>query len=176
MKQRREWGVSPVLYLLAAVFSVLCINSATIYAQGPVGKTEPAAYTKKEIPLQTSRPAPYLKEYRKVTIGMPADALRDAWGKPEMEYPDGYFYELSDSETVQIVIGPDKKITAISVTFVKGKGAPSFAEVFGEKSAPEKSANGSVYKMVRYEDAGYWVAYSGGPEDDANVSVTMQKF
>ena len=110
-----------------------------------------------------------------MTIGVAVDTLRDTWGKPANEYSDGLFYELSDSETVQIVIGPEKKITAIAITFIKGKGAPSFADVFGEGVTPEKRENGSVYRMVRYPDAGYWVAYYAGPAENADVSLTMQK-
>ncbi|HEX6125503.1 MAG TPA: hypothetical protein VFZ23_09055 [Pyrinomonadaceae bacterium] len=119
--------------------------------------------------------APFLKEYRKLTIGAPADTLRELWGKPTVEDSDGFVYKMSDSETIQIMIGPEKNISAIAVTFDNGKGAPSFADVFGEAVLPEKRENGSVYKMVRYPDAGYWVAYYMGPPENATVSVTMQK-
>lgn len=180
MKQRILYGdsgrPSPALYLLVAVFSVLYISSANIHAQTPGGSTEQASYIKKTSPSQTATPStPFLKEYRNVSIGTPAEALREAWGKPEIEYSDGFLYEMSDSETIQIVIGPEKKITAIAITFIEGKGAPSFADVFGEGVAPEKRENGSVYRMVRYPDAGYWVAYYTGPAENADVSLTMQK-
>jgi hypothetical protein len=180
MKQQIVCGVSgrisSVLYLLAVFFSALYISSVNIQAQTPEANTEQASYVKTKRSLQTPESTPFLKEYRKVTIGMSVDTLRDAWGKPAMEYSDGFLYEMSDSETVQIVIGPEKTITAIAITFTKGKGAPSFADVFGEGLTPEKRPNGSVYRMTRYQDAGYWVSYYAGPDDDANVSVTMQKF
>lgn len=179
MKQRILYGdrrrLLPALYLVVAAFSILYISSANVYAQTPEGKTEQASYIKKASPKQAAASVPLLKEYRKVSIGMTADTVRDAWGKPANEYSDGLFYELSDSETVQIVIGPEKKITAIAITFIKGKGAPSFADVFGEGVAPEKRENGSVYRMVRYPDAGFWVAYYAGPSENADVSLTMQK-
>lgn len=170
-KSPRSYG----LYIIAAVFSTLCFLSNGIRAQTPNGNTESASYVKKESSSKAAAQAPYLKEYRKIAIGTPADTLREAWGKPKMEYPDGLIYELSDSETVQIVIGPEKKTATISVTFAEGKGAPAFAEVFGTAIMPEKRENGSVYKMVRYPEAGYWVAYSMGPGEKANVSLTMQK-
>jgi hypothetical protein len=179
MKQRTLCGdsgrPSPAIYLLVAVFSILYISSADIYAQTPKGNTEQASNIKKTTPSQEAPAAPLFKEYRKVSIGMAADTLRDAWGKPANEYSDGLFYEMSDSETIQIVIGPEKKVTAIAVTFIKGKGAPPFADVFGEGVTPEKRENGSVYRLVRYPDAGYWVAYYAGPGEKADVSVTMQK-
>ena len=178
MKQRILYGDSrrilPTLYRFVAVFSILYISSADIHAQTPVANTEQASYVKKAGPTQAATSVPLLKEYRKVSIGMTADTLR-AWGKPANEYSDGLFYEMSDSETVQIALGPEKKITAIAITFIKGKGAPSFADVFGEGVTPEKRENGSVYRMVRYPDAGYWVAYYAGPAENADVSLTMQK-
>ena len=179
MKQRilcgnsGQWG--PGIYLLVAVFSILCVSSAKTYAQTPDRNTHRASYIKKEISSQTAGPGPFLKEYRKITIGMPADTLRDVWGKPTMEYSDGFLYEMSESETIQIAIGPEKNVTTIAVTFEEGKGAPAFAEILGEGVVPEKREDGSVYKLVRYPDAGYWVAYYAGPTENANVSVTMQK-
>ena len=179
MKQRILCGdprrLLPTLYLAVAVFSILYISSAEIYGQTPEANTEQASYVKEASPTQAAASAPFLKEYRKASIGMTADTLRDAWGKPENEYSDGLFYELSESEMVQIALGPEKKITAIAITFIKGKGAPSFAQVFGEGVTPENRENGSVYRMVRYPDAGYWVAYYAGPAEKADVSLTMQK-
>ena len=179
MKQRILYGdprrTLPALYLVFAVFSILYISSADIHAQTPEANTAQASYVKKASPTQATASAPLLKEYRKVSIGMTVDTLRDAWGKPANEYSDALFYEMSDSETVQIALGPEKKVTAIAITFIKGKGAPSFADVFGEGVTPEKRENGSVYRMLRYPHAGYWVAYYAGPTEDADVSLTMQK-
>lgn len=178
MKQRILCGnsgrLSRVLYLFGAAFSILYISSANIYAQTSEVNTAQASYIKTASPSQTER-SPILKEYRKLTIGASAETLRDLWGKPKMEYSDGFLYEMSDSESIQIVIGSEKNIRAISITFVDGKGAPSFAEVFGEAALPEKRENGSVYKLVRYPDAGYWVAYYAGPSENADVTLTMQK-
>jgi hypothetical protein len=178
MKQRSLQETSKRLanlsYLVGAVLSILFICCGNIIAQTSEPNSEHAAYVK-NAPPQQAVVAPVLKEYRNVKIGEPAETLRELWGKPKMEYPDGLLYEPSDSETIQIAIGPDKKITAISITFADGKGAPSFADVFGTAAVPERRENGSVYKLVRYPDAGYWVAYYAGPPDKADVTLTMQK-
>jgi len=180
MKQQIESCVGGRLswspFLLFLVFAVPFINTASIYGQESAVNSGLPPYTEKKNDLQTPESGPFLKEYRKVTIGMPGEVLREIWGKPVMEDSDGFLYKISESETVQVVVGPEKKITAISVTFLKGEGAPAFTDVFGQNAVPVKSENGSVYRMVRYKDAGYWVAYSAGPADDASVSVTMQKF
>ena len=166
--------VPSVLFHLVVFVSALFISFVNISAQEPQANMQQAASVKKASPVQTRESMPFFREFRKITIGSSSDELRDAWGKPDMEFSDGVLY-MSDSESIQIAIDPEKKIRAIAVTFIKGQGAPSFAEVFGEGATPENRENGSVYKLVRYRDAGYWVAYSAGSGDDANISVTMQK-
>ena len=46
-------------------------------------------------------------------------------------------------------------------------------EVLGVEITPKK--NGTIYKLVRYPDAGYWVAYSRTAGKSPIVSVTMRK-
>lgn len=179
MNQRIPCGsarhLSPAFYLFVTAFLIGYLLSSGVFAQVTPGETEQSLNLEKDLNAQPTASGPFLKEYRKVAIGMPADTLREAWGKPKAEYSDGYLYEMSDSETIQIVIGAEKEIKTISVTFADGKGAPEFTEVFGEAVTPERRDNGSVYKMVRYPEAGYWVSFYSGPPANPNVSLTMQK-
>lgn len=103
---------------------------------------------------------PKMTQFRDVGIGTPADELKKAWGKPEIEDEDGFLYELSGEQTVQIAMDGDKKVTAIAITFRDGSGAPKAAEVFGPDEKFETKENGSMFHMVRYPEAGYWVSYS----------------
>jgi hypothetical protein len=102
---------------------------------------------------------PAMTEFRKASIGILADDLKKAWGKPEIEDKTGFIYNFSDTEMAQVVITPDEKVDAIAVTFRDGTGAPKAEDVFGPKEKIERKENGSVFHMVRYEDAGYWVSY-----------------
>lgn len=45
--------------------------------------------------------------------------------------------------------------------------------VLGEDAAAD--ADGRIYKLVRYPELGYWVAYSRTTGDAPVVSVTMNK-
>ena len=127
------------------------------------------------IPKKNGSTGPLLKNYRNVEIGMEASAVDDILGKPESKYPDRIFFEISNAEDVQIVVGPDQKVTAVVVSFAEGKGAPEFVSIFGDGVEPDKRPDGSVYKMVRYPDAGYWVSYYAAAGNKGNVTLMMRK-
>jgi hypothetical protein len=165
------------LNIVATLIAILCLFAFTAKGQErSVDDDDLRAANARSVSAAPSQTVvPVLKEYRKIAIGETVGAVKDVWGKPENEFPDQLLYELSDTESVQVVIDPDKKVTAIAVTFTDGKGAPAFAEVFGDSIMPEKRENGSVYRMVRYPGAGYWIAYYVGPGNNPSVSLTIQK-
>ena len=75
------------------------------------------------------------------------------------------------------VVGVDevrsKESSLWSVETDPAKAAPAPKSVFGSDVAPK--ADGSIYRMVRYPKAGYWVSYSRTAGADPMVTVTMQK-
>jgi hypothetical protein len=67
-----------------------------------------------------------------------------------------------------------RSVWAVNVSYLGGQGkAPALEQVFGYPV--EVKADGSVYKMVKYERAGYYVAYSRDAGDAPLVTVVMQK-
>jgi hypothetical protein len=65
-------------------------------------------------------------------------------------------------------------VSAISIDFMSGASAvPTAKEVLGTE--PEAKADGSVYKMLRYPKAGYWVSYSRTAGSSPTTTITMQK-
>ena len=52
-------------------------------------------------------------------------------------------------------------------------GIPSPKDVLGTDA--DKKPDGSLYKLVRYPKAGYWVSYSRTAGDSPTITVTMQK-
>lgn len=62
---------------------------------------------------------------------------------------------------------------AISINYVKDRSAPTAVTVLGEEV--QAQTDGSVYKLVRYPEAGYWVAYSRTAGDSPLVTVTIQQ-
>ena len=64
--------------------------------------------------------------------------------------------------------------TALALIYMDaGANAPTAKAVMGTDI--EAKPDGSLYKLVRYPKAGYWVSYSRTAGDAPIVSVTMQK-
>lgn len=117
---------------------------------------------------------PLMTEYKAVRIGTAADEVRDKLGDAQIDDKDGFYYRFSDEEFVQIRLDKDNKVRLISVTY-SGENAPKFTDVFGVETNVEAKPNGSIYKLVRYPKAGYWVAYSRTAGEKPTTTVTMQK-
>lgn len=119
---------------------------------------------------------PLMRDYKGVTIGMTADEVRGKLGEAKSEDKDGFFYVFSDNESAQILLDGEKKVNVISITYRDGfENPPDCKSIFGEGVEPDTRPSGSLYKMVRYPEAGYWIAYSRIPGDKPITSVTITK-
>jgi hypothetical protein len=116
---------------------------------------------------------PLYVEYKGVSIGMETGEVRKKLGAPTDKSDAQDFFAFSDKESAQVYY--DKgKVMAVSVNYVgDGSGAPLPKVVLGTEV--EAKADGAMYKLVRYPDAGYWVSYNRTGGDDPLVTVTMQK-
>lgn len=127
---------------------------------------------------QTSakKAAPVLIDYKGVKIGMTADDVRTKLGKAKSDDKDGFFYNISDLETVQILLDAQQKVRAISIMYDGENQNPmKFEEVFGKTAAPEKQDGGAIYKLISYPDSGYWVSYNRMAGEKPMTIVVMQK-
>ena|SRR3982751_2303363 len=112
--------------------------------------------------------------YKGVTIGLSADEARKKLGNAKDKSDAQDFYVYSDNESVQVYYDTTKNVSLVSVSYVgKVDGIPSTKEVFGEDIAAK--ADGSVFKMVRYPKAGYFISYNKTAGDDPIVTITVQK-
>lgn len=119
---------------------------------------------------------PVWQSYKGIAIGMTDVQVREKLGVPKDE-KDGFYYVFSETETAQIIFDAAKKVKTISVVFSEEhKGAPAFADVFGTSATAEPKPDGSIFKMMRYTDAGYWISYSRSAGEKPMVIVTIQKF
>lgn len=119
---------------------------------------------------------PVLTDYKGIKIGTTAEEVRERLGKAKIDDKDGLYYEISDDETVQIMVDNDKKVRFISVAYSdENENAPKFTDVFGKDTTAEPAADGKIYKLVTYPAAGYWVAYSRLAGENPMITVTMQK-
>ena len=115
---------------------------------------------------------PLYSAYKGVRIGMTADEVRAKLGEPAQKADDQDFYVISEKETVQICYNALHRVVAISVDYLGGSGSPDYKEVIGQEV--ETKPDGSVYKLVRYEKAGFWVSYNRSASNSM-VTITIQQ-
>ena len=119
-------------------------------------------------------PSALFLEYRGVQLGMTADEVRKKLGAPKEKGEDQDFYIFSDSETAQFLYDKTHKVTTISADFMTvGNKTPTAKDVFG--ADVEAKADGSVYKMVRYTKAGYWISFNRTSGTSPMTTVTLQR-
>lgn len=118
---------------------------------------------------------PVFSDYRGVQIGMTADLARQKLGRPKDKGDTQDFFVFSDNETATVVYDPAQhKVVTVSADFLSGAtGVPVARAVVG--SDIEAKPDGSLYRMVRYPKAGYWVSYYRAGGDSPLTSVTIQK-
>ncbi len=114
------------------------------------------------------------KDYRGVQLGMTADEVRKKLGTPKDKSEEQDFFIFNETETAQIVYDTTHKVITISADFLTaGAEVPTAKQIFGAEV--EAKADGSVYRMVRFPKAGYWVSYNRTSGDSPLTTVTLQK-
>jgi len=117
---------------------------------------------------------PLFREYRGIQIGMTADETRKKLGNPKDKADDQDIYFFGEKESAQIVYDKAHKVSVLSVDFLNGAtGVPTPKSVFGDDVAAKP--DGSIYKMIRYKKAGYWVSYNRTAGDSPMISITIQR-
>jgi hypothetical protein len=117
---------------------------------------------------------PVFTEFKGVRLGMSADEARKKLGTPRDKSAEQDFYVFNDTQAVQIFYDKAGAVTAISIDFMTGASSiPSAKDVLGTEA--DAKPDGSVYKMLRYPKAGYWVSYSRTAGDSPTTTITMQK-
>ena len=110
------------------------------------------------------------REYRGVRLGMTAAEARAKLGEPAMKSDDQDFYIFSANETAQIVYAAQKVVT-ISTAYAGGVGAPDYKSVVGEDL--QQKPDGSLFRMVLYDSAHFWVSYHKSASAMPVVTVTI---
>ncbi len=141
----------------------------------PQGQQTPTANDEPDDPAgETAIVEPVFKDYKGVTIGMDAGEARRKLGDKDAKGKTSDFFRISDNEMVQVYYDASSKVRAISIIYTgKDSNAPEAKDVLGKNLEP--GSEGRVYKLIRYPQARYWVAYSRTAEDSPTVSITMQR-
>ncbi len=162
--QMGQQKCSRVLVILVAAIGLL-VPLATLNAQAP-RKVSATAHVDEELTV--------FKDYRGVQLGMTADEVRKKLGDPSNKGEEQDFFMFNDTETAQIVYDKLKKVITISADFLKtGSTVPTAKQVCGAEVEPK--ADGSVYRMIRFPKAGYWVSYNRTGGDEPLTTITLQK-
>jgi len=133
----------------------------------------PAAAPRAQGPADKATDEPPFREYKGVRIGMTAEEARKLLGAPTDKDDKQDFYSFGENETCQVFYDAAKKVFAVSVAFQGGKSAPAAKAVLGDEA--EARQDGSVYKLVRFPKAGYWVSYTRTSGDSPMTIIAMQK-
>jgi hypothetical protein len=155
---------------LFRLFTFLLVASAVVpvLAVNPPGQRRSAAH------VGSDEPSPLFRAYRGIELGMTADDVRKKLGDPRDKSEEQDFFVFTETESAQVVYDKTHKVIAISADFLAvGAGVLTAREVFG--SDIEAKADGSLYRMVRYPKAGYWLSYNRTGGASPLTTVTLQK-
>ena len=112
--------------------------------------------------------------YRGVQLGMTAEEVRKKLGEPKDKGTEQDFFVFNETETAQIVYDKSQKVVTISADFLtQGPDVLTAKQVIG--SEVEAKPDGSVYKLVRFPKAGYWVSFNRTSGTSLMTTVTLQK-
>jgi outer membrane protein assembly factor BamE (lipoprotein component of BamABCDE complex) len=115
---------------------------------------------------------PIFSEYKGIRLGMTAVEVRATLGEPTIKSDDQDYYVLSESEAVQVVYDAQLKTRAISIDYMGGVGAPDPKTIVGGEQA---ASPGGFYRVMRYDNLGFWVSYNRTAGPVVMVSITIQK-
>lgn len=133
--------------------------------------------TQTPTPAQTpAAPAaePLYTEFKGVKIGTSRDEARKKLGTPQEKDKGQDFFAISDRQRARLYYDEKGAVSAVIVTHVgKSSDIPTPKAILGADIEPKQ--DGSMYQIVYYPKAGYWVAYSRTPGDEPLTMITMQK-
>lgn len=155
--------IGPPAWIRVFTLMVLCTALASLM-------TVPVAQSQRKAEDDSS----VLHDYRGIQLGMLADEVRKKLGDPKDKSDEQDFYLFGEIEMAQIVYDKTHKVVTISADFLTaGTGVPTSKQVLGAEV--EAKADGSVYKMVRFPKAGFWLSYNRTSGASPLTTVTLQK-
>ncbi|HYH85635.1 MAG TPA: hypothetical protein VEX60_09130 [Pyrinomonadaceae bacterium] len=132
-----------------------------------------ASNARAQTPADKEKEEPPFHEYKGVRIGMTADEARKKLGDPTDKGDKQDFYSFNDNESCQVYYDDTKKVFAVSVTYLGGNNVPVPKSVLGIEA--DRKDDGTLYKLIRYPKAGYWVSYTRTSGDSPMTILAMQK-
>lgn len=154
--------ISGLAFLVAGTLAFIMLAPTTSRAQR----------TKAAVDEPEDRPA--FSEFKGVRIGMTTDEARKKLGTPRAKSAEEDLYVFNDTQAVQVLYDKAGAVSTISIDFMSGASAiPAAKEVLGTDA--DSKPDGSLFKMLRYPKAGYWVSYSRTAGAEPTTTIMMQK-
>jgi len=116
---------------------------------------------------------PLYAECKGVRLGMTAEEVRGKLGNPAFTDKESGYFVFSATETVQIGYDATGRVKIISVDYLNGTGAPEPRAIVGAEL--ETRENGSLYRVVYYDQLALSVSYSRTTGPVIIVTITIQK-
>ena len=135
--------------------------------------TLPTARAQNPGAADKSKDEPPFSAYKGVRIGMTAEEARKLLGNPTDKDDKQDVYAFNENESCQIYYDETRKVSAVSITFLGGKSIPTAKAVLGDDA--EAKQDGSIYKLIRFPKAGYWVSYTRTSGDSPMTVIAIQK-
>ena len=159
--------------MLAALVLILTGSIANAQTESsPSAQEEVATVTNPSASNAATANVPVFTDYRGVTIGMTAEEVRAKLDRLKKGEGQDFLF-FSDRESAQFYYDTAGKVTAISIDYLDNSDAPLPDAVLG--IALQAKADGSMYQLNRYPQAGYWVSYNRTAGDKPIITITMQK-
>jgi hypothetical protein len=153
-----------------SVLIMFVMSTLVVLVWGANAQAQKSRAAVNAAPVVTQQPL--YTDYKGVRLGMTAAEVKTKLGNPAfMDKELGYFV-FSETETVQIAYDAAGKVKTISIDYQNGTGAPEPRAVVGAEL--ETRENGSLYKVVYYENQGFWVSYSRTTGPVIIVTITIQ--
>ncbi len=156
---------------ILAVLVMFAISTLLVLAWGANAQAQKSQAAVKAVPATTQQPL--YTEYKGVRLGMTAEEVRTKLGNPSFADKELGYFVFSDTETAQIGYDTTGKVKIISVDYMNGTGAPEPRTIVG--SELETRENGSLYKVVYYDNLSLSVSYNRTAGPVVIVTISIQK-
>jgi hypothetical protein len=155
-------GMDCVFSRAVVLAAMACWMSGMSLPGVAFGHQDTASGAEPETALRTQTDpttAPVFKSYHGAWLGMTAEQVRDALGKPKEKGKDTDIFVLSNQESATVYYDENGTANAFVVQY---RGAPDKLpdadSVLGVNLRPND--DGSAFKRIPYPEAGYAVSYS----------------